>query len=250
MALPVPLDPLAEPGSAATDETLRTFYSTARAGQARLSDGGGPFGFDVTVALLAHDLITAYACDAIVETGCYLGDTTAYLARRYPALPVRSCDLQDEHVQFTRQRLTGLPNAHVSCLDSPALVSRTNAGYQRPFYFLDAHWGHQWPLSRELAAIRHGVVLIHDFDIGHPRFSYDVYDGQACGPSLLASLKLQQLPRGYFTPDPEARWPLPCLQVGRRSGVGVLVVGMDERPLRQHHALICHDLPARAVVPT
>jgi hypothetical protein len=31
-----------------TDETLRVFYRTARAGVERLSDDGGPFGFDIT----------------------------------------------------------------------------------------------------------------------------------------------------------------------------------------------------------
>ena len=60
------------------------FYRTWRAGACRLPDGGGPFGFDIAVALLADELITGYGCDAIAETGCFLGDTTAYPARRYP----------------------------------------------------------------------------------------------------------------------------------------------------------------------
>lgn len=61
------------------DRTAAVFYRTWRAGACRLSDGGGPFGFDIAVALLADGLISGFGCDAIAETGCFLGDTTAYL---------------------------------------------------------------------------------------------------------------------------------------------------------------------------
>lgn len=62
-----------------TDTTLAVFYRTERLGAVRLPDGGGPFGFDITVALIVDDLIAAYAWGAIVETGCFLGDITSYL---------------------------------------------------------------------------------------------------------------------------------------------------------------------------
>jgi hypothetical protein len=35
------------------DETVSVFYRTERAGAVRLPDGGGPFGFDIGVALTA-----------------------------------------------------------------------------------------------------------------------------------------------------------------------------------------------------
>ncbi len=88
-----------EPG---LDETVSVFYRTERAGACRLSDGGDPFGFDITVALIAGDLITRYGCDAVAETGCFLGDTTAYLARRYPHLPVYACG--SERAQGSREQ--------------------------------------------------------------------------------------------------------------------------------------------------
>ncbi|MEV0996868.1 hypothetical protein [Nonomuraea sp. NPDC050202] len=225
---------------AQTGMTLQVFYTTIRAGQRRLSDGGGPFGFDITVALLVDDLLSDFECDAIVETGCYLGDTTAYLARRYPSVPVYSCDIDREHAGFTRHRLAGLRNAHVECQDSPSLIEEISLAHRQPFYFLDAHWAQDWPLERELAAIRRGVVLIHDFDIGHPRFGYDTYNGLVCGPQVLA--RMPDPPDTYFTPDPDARWPLPCLQTGRRAGVAVLVIGMDDEPARIHRALITRQL--------
>jgi hypothetical protein len=230
-----------ERSDASVDSTLRIFYTTERAGMVRLSDGGGPFGFDITVALLVDDLVTAYGCDAIVETSCYIGDTTAYLTRRYPQLPVQTCDVEAAHATFTRRRLADALNVNVECVDSPVLVNRADADYRRPLYFLDAHWGARWPLQRELAAITRGVVVIHDFDIGHPRFSFDSYDGLDCGPDLLA--RLPGLPPVYFTPDPEADWPLPCLQTGRRAGVCLLAVGLDPAPLRRHPALTPHEIP-------
>ncbi|GAA2770090.1 hypothetical protein GCM10020219_043030 [Nonomuraea dietziae] len=237
-------EPVRRDSDAEVETTLQIFYTTERAGAAGLSDGGGPFGFDVTVALLVNDLLAAYRCDAIVETGCYLGDTTTYLARRYPALPVHTCDVVAEHVAFTRQRmaLAGVGNVQVEYLDSPALVRRVDAAYRRPLYFLDAHWEQRWPLAQELAAIRHGVVLIDDFDIGHPRFAFDTYDGLACGPHLLA--RLQRVPSHYFTPSPDADWPLPCLQVGRRAGVGILPIGVDSAPLENHPHLLTRPVSA------
>lgn len=227
-----------------TDDVLRVFYRTVRAGQERLAGGGGPFGFDVTVALLVDDLIDAYRCDAVVETGCHLGDTASYLGRRYPGLPVMTCDIDPGYARFTAHRVRDLPNVTVTCQDSPALVADAADAFDRPLYFLDAHWG-AWPLPRELAAIRAGVVLIDDFDIGHPRFGHDAYDGVPCGPDVLAAMTPP--PARYWTPVPGAERRLPCLQVGRRAGVGLLVAGLDGRPLDEHPALTGHTLTTEEI---
>ena len=101
------------------ERTVAAFYRTGRAGAGRLSDGGGPFGFDIAVALLADELISGYGCDAIAETGCFLGDTTGYLARRYPGLPVYTCDIEPGFCAFTARRLADCANVTVSREDSP-----------------------------------------------------------------------------------------------------------------------------------
>jgi hypothetical protein len=221
---------------------MSIFYRTERAGAIRLSDGGGPFGFDITVALIVDYLLLAYSCEAIVETGCFLGDTTSYLTRRYPDLSIYACDIDPAHAAFTRRRLTGHANVTVTCGDSPELVASTAALYQRPMLFLDAHWDHAWPLRRELAAITTGIVIIHDFDVGHPRFAFDTYEGVVCGPGIFAGMPAP--PARYFTPDPDAEHSLPCLQIGRRAGVGIVAVGMDPEPLESHPHLIGRDTPA------
>ncbi|WP_395106054.1 hypothetical protein, partial [Actinomadura sp. SCN-SB] len=211
------------------ETTLRVFYQVERAGQFRLSDGGGPFGFDVTVAVLVDDLIRLYGCDAVCETGCFVGDTTVYLAHRYPGLPVYTCDIDPVNVRVTARRLAGCANVTARTMDSPGLVAEVIRRFKRPLFFLDAHWGPGWPLRAELTAIGTGnaVVLIHDFDVGHPRFSFDSYCGVPCGPALLAGL--EPAVTEYFAPDPRAAQPLPCLQVGRRAGVAVVVFGMDAK---------------------
>lgn len=232
-----------------TTLVLDRFYRVARAGQQGMTDGGGPFGFDITVALLADELITGYRCDAVIETGCYLGDTTAYLGTMYPHLPVRTCDVWQPHADFTAHRLRSLSNVAVTCRNSPQVVARACREFQRPFIFLDAHGGTgPWPLAQELAEVSaaSAIVMIHDFNVGHPRFSYDTYAGVECGPNQLSAVP--RLPPRYYTPDPMARWPLPCLQTGRRSGIAVLSVGLDDQVLRRNLHLVEHQVSAAEAV--
>jgi hypothetical protein len=226
------------------DQTIVTFYTTARAGACRLSDGGGPFGFDIVVALLADDLIAGYQCDAIAETGCFLGDTTDYLARRYPGLPVYTCDIEPGFCSFTSHRLARYPNVTVSCEDSPAMLTRAAGRHHRVFAYLDAHWATSWPLPAELDTLTSAVAVIHDFDIGHERFSFDTCNGVRCGPGVLGQMTCP--PGEYFTLNPAAPLPVPCLQTGRRAGVAVIAAGMSMDLLHAIGYVQAHDLTRSA----
>ncbi|MFJ1552735.1 hypothetical protein [Streptomyces mirabilis] len=226
---------------------LLTFYTTARLGQEQLSDGGGPFGFDITTALQVDFLIDSYGCDGIVETGCFLGDTTEYLANRYPHLPVRTCDVVADHVAFTKQRLTGHRNVAVLQGDSAVLLPSLLCGLKRPLVYLDAHWQEKWPLCKELTAIRDGVVAIDDFDIGHERFGYDHYNGEVCGPGLIA----QTLPAAgeLFVGNPYAGYRVPCLQTGRRSGTGYLARDLDPGLMARSNLFVRVPLQPEIIMP-
>jgi hypothetical protein len=222
-----------------TSEILTRFYSVERAGAIRLSDGGGPFGFDIHTAFLFEELFIAYRPVAIIETGCFLGDTTTYLTDAYPGIPIFSCDIEAAFVQFTAARLRRQDRVTVRHCDSPRLVADVAAAHLPVLCFLDAHWNQRWPLVRELAAIRSGIAVIHDFDIDHPRFSYDEYDGVRCGPSILK--KVPTMGDVFFTPRTEAiDYPLPCLQVGRRAGVGIVAIDVDHGPLEENPHLTRH----------
>lgn len=209
---------------------LNVFYRVPRAGVLRLADCGGPFGFDITVALQVDHLVRAYDCDALIETGCFLGDTTEYLARRYSALPIQTCDIDPRHAAFTATRTAGMPNVTVRNGDSAQLLKQMASGFARPLIYLDAHWGETWPLRDELNATGRAIVVIDDFDIGHERFGFDHYDGAVCGPQMVHDC-LPTLPR-LWVGNPYAPYPLPCLQTGRRSGTGFLPLGLDPTPLR------------------
>ncbi|GEM_PF-1501377 len=207
------------------DEMLLAFYRVPRAGAVRLSDGGGPFGFDITVAIQFDFAVSAYECDGIIETGCFLGDTTEYLAHRYPELAVVTCDVVDEHSRFTRRRLADMPNVTVMTGDSATLLPEMLARFTRPIVYLDAHWYEPWPLRAELTCVERGVVCVDDFFIGHPRFASDVYNGRRCDPELVA-LALPELEELYVG-NPYASYGVPCLQVGRRCGTAFIPRGLD-----------------------
>ncbi|MFJ2087539.1 hypothetical protein ACIOBK_33780 [Micromonospora chokoriensis] len=211
------------------DELMLTFYRVPRAGAVRLSDGGGPFGFDIHAAIAIDFLVRAYSCDAIIETGCFVGDTTEYLARRYPDLPVMACDINPSHAEFTRFRLATLPAVTVLTGDSAALLPDLLAHVHRPLVYLDAHWGTRWPLRGELAAMDHGIAVVDDFNIGHPRFAFDHYDGVECGPQLVSET-LPDLDALYVT-NPRPLLAAPCLQVGRRAGRAFIPRQVDPGPL-------------------
>ena len=183
-----------------------------------LSDGGGPFGFDITTALEFDYLIEKYNCDAIIETGSNYGDTTHYLARTYHNLTILTCDVVDKYVNLVKRRLADAPNVVVEKANSPDLIAAYKEKFRCPLYFLDAHWYEDWPLEKEMQLIDYGVVCVDDFDIGHQRFGYDEYNGVKCGPEMMARFKDKI--GVYYTNNPAAMYPLPCLQTGRRGGKG------------------------------
>lgn len=199
------------------------FYRVERCGAAALADGGGPFGLDILLALLFDDLVRAYEPDSIVECGSSFGDTTVYLAQRYPEIPIVSCDIDPLCAAIASQR-TG-DHAHVSVYTEPSIeiIKQASGKFIRPIYFLDAHGAATWPILDELSLIKTGVAVIHDFDIGHPRFAFDSYDGVNLDGRLLARV----LPAGqiFYQSNPIAQTPFPCLQTGRRTGVAVVPYG-------------------------
>ena len=129
------------------------FYRVPRLAATELSDGGGPFGFDITTALEVDYLIAKYRCDAILETGCNVGDTTYYLGRTYPKLKVVTCDVLPKYTDAVAKRCAELPNVTVEALDSRAMLERWAGKFERPLFYLDAHWYEDWPLEGELALI-------------------------------------------------------------------------------------------------
>ncbi len=194
------------------------FYKIPRISAQELSDGGGPFGFDITTALEFDYLIEKYQCDAVIETGSNYGDTTHYLAQTYPHVTVVTCDVVDKYVDFATRRLKNAANVIIEKASSPDVIAEFKDQFRCPLYFLDAHWYEDWPLEKEMQLINYGVVCVDDFDIGDRRFGFDEYNGVKCGPQMLERFKDKI--DVYYTNNPNGPYPLPCLQTGRRGGKG------------------------------
>lgn len=224
-----------------SDNVYRHFYRIMRLGASELSDGGGPFGFDITTALEFDFLIERYGCDAVIEAGCNVGDTTEYLARAYPQLTIVACDIVDRYVDIARRRTGFMPHVVVEKSDSRATIERYLGQFRCPLYYLDAHWYEDWPLQREIELIERGVVCVDDFNIGHPGFGYDSYNGVDCGPAFLSRFA-DRIPH-YYTNNPEAVHELPCQQQGRRGGKAYFTLGLEQDAMRHHRYFRRFDTP-------
>jgi hypothetical protein len=211
------------------ERVYEEFYRTPRIGGMRvegsvpLTDGGGPFGFDIEAAVAFDYLVAAYSPDVIVETGCHLGDTTHYLARTYPDTPLHTCDVNPVHARFTKERTKRFAHCWVRECDSRTLLREVLPGAERPLLYLDAHGYEDWPLRGELAEVGDGVVCVDDFDIGVPGYGYDTYGGVTCGPELISGLGLDIT--ACYVNSTENVYGFPCLQNGRRAGRAYLVIG-------------------------
>lgn len=238
---------MVRPASAEDLRLVGNFYTTSRTSAGLLTDGGGPFGFDIHVAFQVQSIIDHCEIDGIVETGCCLGDTTEYLALQYPELEVRTCDIDETRVRFAARRLRTWSHVRVEHGDSGELLASLTDGLRRPLFILDAHGSGEWPLARELAQVRGGVAVIDDFDIGHPRFSFDRYDGIDCGPSLVARL----FPRteAMLVGNPYGRYPAPCLQPYRRAGRGYVMGEAEMRALEGNSRFCTIELGATPTLP-
>lgn len=208
---------------------LECFYAIPRVGSFRLSDGGGPFGFDIAVACQVDHLVRTGELDGIVETGSFVGDTLEYLGRRYPDLPVVGIEIDAGYAEVARRRTSGLGNVDVRVGTSAELLPEVVSGLERPFVYLDAHWNDDWPLAAELGALTAGVVAVDDVDIDHPRFGYDQYGDIRLDVGLLSTLRPDL---EWFVGAPDADYPYPCLQVGRRTGTAYAALPGGDDVLR------------------
>ena len=120
-------------------------------------------------------------CDAIVETGTYLGTSTAFFARH--RLPVHSCELREEYFAAALSQLTAFANVTLYLSDSRRFLSELaadpTADYQRPFFYLDAHWYDDLPLADEIRIIQkrwpQHVIMVDDFCVPEAGYSFDRY---------------------------------------------------------------------------
>lgn len=141
-------------------------------------------------------LIDRVAPLAIVETGTYLGATTEFMATF--GLPVFTIESNPRNFGFARARLWRRGNVTLVRGDSRTGLCSLFDGPLRDmadgrlFFYLDAHWNEDLPLSDELEIVfgrcKNAVVMVDDFQVPHdPGYGYDNYgSGRALTPDYIA----------------------------------------------------------------
>lgn len=155
---------------------------------------GGPFNGQHKRQELFLSLLVTCRPAAIIETGTYVGASTAFMATT-SKLPIYSVEADPRNFGFAKMRFTMYRNVQLSLGDSREFLMNFVAGTATRYadhpllFYLDAHWGEDLPLADELAIIfsscSHALVLIDDFQV--PDDEGYGYDNYGVGKSLCRS---------------------------------------------------------------
>lgn len=133
-------------------------------------------------------LISQAGVTSFVETGTFLAYTTGYVAAKHPALPVFTCEINDQYHAACCEALRSFPNVRLSKESSEKFIDRLiteKALGDLPMFFLDAHWYDYWPLPDEVANIARlpkFIILVDDFMVpGQPHFATSAGGGGTPG---------------------------------------------------------------------
>lgn len=144
---------------------------------------GGPFNGQQHRARIFAELHTTFGFRTIVETGTFRGGTTVLFAD-IPGVRVYTIESAPWSFGYCWARFLTRSNTAVLFGDSPKLLQGL-AGRRltRPiFFYLDAHWFDDLPLTAELKVIFEtwpdAVVMIDDFKVeGDENYGFDDYGG-------------------------------------------------------------------------
>jgi len=151
---------------------------------------GGPFNGQCFRQMIFIDLMRACKFDAIVETGTYHGSTTLFLAVNSGGAAVYTFEINTRSFELAKRRLRAIPNIHMDNTDSRKALSTIDLPSNGcTFFYLDAHWMEDLPLTEETELIARKlqdfVIMIDDFQVPNdPGYGYDDY-----GPGKRLSLR-------------------------------------------------------------
>lgn len=187
---------------------------------------GGAFNGQEQRQALFRQILQQLQPAALVETGTYHGITTEFMAWYFSG-PIYSCEIDRRCFLGARRRLHRFPQIELSSSDSRAFLNYI-LGRLAPatplLVYLDAHWGEDLPLRREiellLAAGHPAAIMIDDFEVpGDSGYSFDDF-----GPGKRLCLDLLEFMAGH---DQPLFYPkLPALaETGSQRGCVVLSTG-------------------------
>lgn len=128
---------------------------------------------------ITRQIIGACGIARIVETGTYLGTTTAFFAGF--GVPVTTSERDPDLARDAAERLRGWPNVEVRGYDSVRVLQeliREPIDRTVPtFFYLDAHWKHHLPVREEaelaIAYFAKAVLMLDDFAVpDDPGYGY------------------------------------------------------------------------------
>src|SRR5437870_1448472 len=173
---------------------------------------GGPFNGQPLRQKLFLDIVRLLRPAAIVETGTYRGVTTEFMAQT--GLPLFSIEADPRNYGFACARLWRKKNVKIYLGDSRPGLRQLIKGPLRAicggglFFYLDAHWDDDLPLSEEVDIIYGrcplAVVMIDDFQVpNEPGYGYDDYgSGKALTSDYLMPVIERYQLRAYYPAAP------------------------------------------------
>lgn len=138
---------------------------------------------DVYLEKLINDIMKKLQPDRFVETGTHMGWTLMYMAKKYPALPMYSVEIDNGYYAISVHNCEPYPNIKLYHMSSPDFLKSIYdevLSQGLTLFWLDAHWWKPVPLRDEcklISTLDKYVVLIDDFACNNPRFGGDVFDG-------------------------------------------------------------------------
>ncbi len=149
---------------------------------------GGPFNGQVKRQAIFKDVVKAFPCTAIIETGTFRGVTTEFMARE-SGLPVYTVEYEPRFFHYAKLKLKRCRKVHVSLGDSRDFINQLVHDQTVPksdvFIYLDAHWDADLPLYGEIETIgkswKNAVIMIDDFAVPDDAgYQFDDYGDGKC----------------------------------------------------------------------
>ena len=165
--------------------------------------------------IIFQDLLNNHNFSHIIETGTYLGDTSAYMAMT-SGVQVLTCEKNTSLYSLTKMRLKKIKSVDLYNMDSREflieLSKNHNITQNECFIYLDAHWGKDLPLKEEISIIascwKKFVMMIDDFKV--PDDKGYVHDSYGTLKYIdMARLKTEYNLCAYFPSMPSSEEPTP-----------------------------------------
>lgn len=195
----------------------RAQYLQSRFGNSEFrSTYGGAMNGQERRREIVTELLTRLKPDAIIETGSFRGDTTAFLAAFGT---VHTVEANSRFFGFSQMRFLFNRRVHVHQGDSRGFLRMLTPKLrdQRCFVYLDAHWEEDLPLREELEILgtwADPIVMVDDFQVPDDAgYFFDSYEA--------GTLNLEYLPElpdfvKYFPAAPSSE------ETGEKRGSLVL----------------------------